>query len=37
MKKQIKKPAFLTNLSGGAMCAMSDGAKFGPVTGPVGA
>lgn len=25
-------PEFLSNLSGGVMCAMSDGANFGPVT-----
>jgi hypothetical protein len=33
-KKQRKKaPAFLKNLSGGAMCAMTDGARFGPIAG----
>ncbi len=28
----FESPEFLTNLSGGVMCAMSDGANFGPVT-----
>lgn len=31
-KAQKKAPKFLANKSGGAMCAMSDDAKFGPVT-----
>jgi hypothetical protein len=30
--KRTKVPVFLTSIPTGTMCAMSDGANFGPVT-----